>query len=167
MANPALLAAYDFSGIGALVDVGGGHGAFLAAILAASPTMRGVLFDRPSVVDAARDRIEAAGVEARYAIKNVLLDHNDADVRAILQHCRRAVARDGRLLVIEALIPPGDQPSPAKFLDLVKLMDDPGARCRTATEFGMLFQFAGFELTRVTSPASPASILEAAPTEAH
>jgi hypothetical protein len=100
-----------------------------------------------------------------YIIKNVFVDHDDGEVTAVLQHCRRTMAPGGRVLVIEPLIPPGDEPSPNKFMDLHFLMHYPGARARTEQEHRVLLQRAGFRCTRVLSTASQWSVLEAAPSE--
>ncbi len=175
-----VLAAYDFSGITTIADIGGGNGAFLTAILRANPTMKGVLFDRPPVIEGARPRFEKAGLAGRcdliggdffdtlpdgadaYVLKGITQDWDDARSVRILRNCRRAMPDKGRLLVIEPLVLPGDQASVSKFVDLMMLLM-PGGRGRTEEEFRTLFGAGGFELTRVIPTDSRVSIVEAAP----
>src|SRR3954447_10869313 len=120
----AALAAYDFSGIGTLVDVGGGWGQLLAAILPAYPAMRGVLFDLPQVVAGAPPILAAAGVAERcavvggdffaavpiggdaYILAGIVHDWGDEQAVAILRACRRVVPPTGRLLLLELMLPP-------------------------------------------------------------
>ncbi len=177
---PAILAAYDFSGFHSIVDVGGGRGALLRAVLAAYPKMRGILFDRPEVVAGARSAIEADGIADRveiaggdffqavpgdadaYVLKSVIHDWGDAQGIEILNRCREAMPKAGRILVIDPLVPAGDQPSPNKLLDLLMLavMGSGGGRERTEAEFRELFEAAGFRLARVIPTRSRMSILE-------
>jgi hypothetical protein len=174
----AVVEAYDFSGVGTLVDVGGGYGALLAAVLAAHPPMRGVLYDRPHVVAGARPRLEAAGVADRceiaggdffaavpaggdiYLLKHILHDWDDDRCAAILRNCRRAMPGGGRLLVVEALLPPGNEPSYGKYLDLAMLVLLTG-RERSEEEYARLLEAAGFALSRVIPTRSEVSVLEA------
>ncbi|HKP88140.1 MAG TPA: methyltransferase [Blastocatellia bacterium] len=175
----ALLASYDFSSIRKLVDVGGGHGGLITSILKANPSMRGVLFDAPSVVEGARQKISAAGLQERcelvggdffksvseggdaYILKWIIHDWNDEQSVAILTNCRRAVAPGGKLLLVEAVIPPGDEPSFSKFIDLNMLVMT-GGRERTEAEYRNLLQAAGFELTRIVPTPTPFSVIEGA-----
>jgi len=175
--NSALVAAYDFSPFHRLVDVGGGQGSTLAAVLSAHPSLRGVLFDLPQVV-AQTTPLDVAGVRGRceviggdmlravpegaeaYLIKRVLMDWGDADSTTILRRCVDAMAEDGRVLVVEMLMPSGNDPSPAKTFDILMLLNQPGGRIRTAEEFRELFNRAGLRLSRVVPTASPNSILE-------
>jgi O-methyltransferase domain len=164
------------------VDVGGGYGALLAAVLAAHPPpMRGVLYDRPHVVAGARPRLEAAGLAGRcdvaagdffaavpeggdaYLLKHVLHDWDDDRCAAILRNCRRAMAGGGgRLLVVEALLPPGNEPSYGKYLDVAMLVLLTG-RERGGEEYARLLAAAGFALSRVVPTRSEVSVLEAIP----
>jgi hypothetical protein len=170
MDDSAILAAYDFSGITTLVDVGGGRGALLSAILAAYPGLRGILFDRPRLVpQTATNPYEVQGgdfFEAvptggdAYILKNVLHDWDDADAHRILRTCHRAMSTGSRLLIIDPLIPPGDEPSVNKTLDLVMLVLW-GGRERTAREFLDLLASVGFTWTRTLPTASRVSIIEA------
>jgi hypothetical protein len=176
----AALAKYDFSGIRVLVDVAGGHGHVLTAVLRQYPAMRGVLFDLDHVIAGAAPLIEASGVRDRvetasgdffkavppggdaYIMKNIIHDWDDDRAIAILINIRTAFAdrRDGRVLLLEAVIPPGNQPDFGKLIDL-EMMLMPGGRERTADEFALLFDRAGFELARIVPTESPLSVVEA------
>ena len=176
----AVAQSYDFSGAGVLVDVGGGEGALLAAILAANPSMRGVLFDLPHVVAGAKDRLDRAGVADRcevvggsffeavpegadaYLLKSVIHDWDDASAIEILSKCRAAMADTGRLLVVERVIRPGNEPDRAKFADLYMLVAL-GGRERTAEEYERLFAEAGFRLTDVIDTGSSFYVVEGVP----
>lgn len=145
----AIIAAYDFSGITTVVDVGGGHGALLAAILKAYPRMHGVLFDLPSVIKDAGRLMEAEGVADRceripgdffqsvpergdlYMLKSVIHDWEDDDAYALLKNCRKAVPDHGRLLLLERVIPPGNTPSEAKLIDVSMLVIPGGLSARS------------------------------------
>jgi hypothetical protein len=175
----AIVSTYAFPATGVVVDVGGGHGTFVAAVLQAHPGLRGVLFDRPDVVEGAAATLEAAGIAQRcapvggdffvpplptgdlYTLRQVIHDWDDARSVAILRHCAQAMAREGKVLVIEALIPPGNEPSPVKFLDLQMLVMT-GGRQRTEEEYHQLYAAAGLRLLRVIPTTSPFSIVEGA-----
>jgi SAM-dependent methyltransferase len=177
---PAVAAAYDFAGVGTLVDVGGGIGTLLATVLQANPGMRGVLLEMSHVTEAARTRLAAAGLGDRctveagdffaavppggdaYVLSHVIHDWDEARCRTILANCRRAMGPGGRLLLVEAVLPPGDTPHPGKMLDLVMLTLT-GGRERTEAEYAALLASAGFTLTRVVPTASQASVIEAVP----
>jgi O-methyltransferase/methyltransferase family protein len=174
---------YDFSTIGSIVDVGGGDGTMLIGILRHHPNVRGILFDRPHVIERARARFEEAGLAERveliggsffeempagadaYHMKSILHDWEDHDAVAILKRCRvAATANDARLLVVERLlserIGPDDLDSLLSDLNMLVL---PGGRERTAAEYAGLFKEAGFQLRR-TLPIGPQfHILEGAP----
>ena len=171
---------YDFSQFQTVVDVGGSYGTLLAAILQSNPTMRGILFDQPHVAAAAQGQLEVAGVAERcttvggdfftelpsggdaYILAQILHDWDDERSVAILQQCRRAISEHGKLLVIELVLPSGEEPFLGKWLDLHMLVLL-GARERTATEYEALFQKAGFALARVIPIATGQSIVEAVP----
>lgn len=175
--NSALVAAYDFSPFSRVVDVGGGQGSTMAAILRANPPLQGVLFDLPPVV-AATAPLEAMGVADRcrvvggnmlravpaggdaYIVKRVLMDWSDEDSTTILRRCREAMSQSGKVLVVEMLMPSSNEPSPARSFDILMLLNQPGGRIRTETEFRELFAAAGLRLSRVIATASPNSILE-------
>lgn len=176
--NAAVVAAYDFSNVGTLVDVGGGHGSFLAAILKANPRVRGVLFERPEVTPGGKRHLEAAGLDGRcdvvagdffasvpsggdaYMLKKVIHDWDDERAVAILKNCHRAMRERGRLLVAELVVPPGNDPSFAKLLDLLMLVWTAGGKERTEPEYRALLAAAGFELTGITQSRSPVSVIE-------
>jgi hypothetical protein len=180
MITEGVLGAYDFSELRRVVDVGGGHGELLASILKTNPRATGVLFDAPQVVSGAGARLEAAGVAGRceivggdffesvpagadaYTMKWILHDWDDEQSTRILKNIRRASTDDGRLLVIEAVIPAGDEPHFGKFIDLNMLVMT-GGRERTEEEFRALFAAAGFRLTRVVPTPSPVSVIEGVP----
>lgn len=175
----AIVSAYAFPASGVVVDVGGGHGAFLAAVLQAHPELRGVLFDQPHVVAGAVPTLEAAGVLERctrvegdfftpplpagdlYLLRQIIHDWDDARSSAILRHCAEAMAQSGKVLVIEALIPPGNDPSPVKLLDLQMLVMT-GGRQRTEEEYRQLYAGAGLRLLRILPTNTPFSIIEGA-----
>lgn len=166
-----LLALCDFSRIGSLVDVGGGSGVFLAALLAGNPALHGVLFDRAKVMeDEARPLIEKAGLSDRcefvtgdffqsvpaggdaYVLKCVLRTFSDVQARTILVNCRQAMRGRGRLLVIESIVAAQQNPSCLFFAD-VGLYVNFGGLERTEGEFRTLLADGGFETTRVLYPA--------------
>ncbi|MFF6994324.1 methyltransferase [Streptomyces sp. NPDC008313] len=170
--------AYDFGGIGTLVDVAGGHGALLAAVLAAHPDTRGLLYDRPDVVAGAKrtfqdrgldDRVEIAagdffdsvpaGKDA-YLLSNVIHDWDDEPSLRILTNCRRALAEDGRVLLVEAVMPERDGLSPTVTLMDLNMLVLCGGKQRTESEFAELLGRAGLRLTRVV-PAGLHSVVEA------
>jgi O-methyltransferase domain/Dimerisation domain len=175
----AVLNAYDFAQFACVVDVGGGQGALLAAILTKHPSMRGVLFDQPQVVAGAEQVLRAAGVADRcqvgggdffeavpdggdaYVLKSILHDWEDEQATAILRTCRRAIGPNGKLLVIEREISPPNEDPRAKFVDLLMLVSA-GGRERTRKEWAVLFAAGGFRLSDVT-PAKTWSIIEGVP----
>jgi predicted O-methyltransferase YrrM len=174
-AAAAIVGAYDFSGAGAVVDIAGGQGVLIAAILRANPTLHGILFDQPHVVANARTVLEVAGVADRcelvsgdffasvprgdlYTLRHILHDWDDEHAIAILRSCAEAMAPGGRALVIESVIESGNDPSPAKFLDLMMFVMN-GGRERTAEEYRRLFAAAGLRLTRII-PAGADSLIE-------
>jgi SAM-dependent methyltransferase len=177
----ALLAAYDFSGFERIVDVGGGQGALLHGILSAHPKLRGVLFDLPAVVAGAAavrtgalaERCEVvggdffqavpAGADA-YVMKYIIHDWNDEDAVQILRNCRRAIRPGGKLLLIEMVLKPSNEPDPGRYADVNMLVLLRG-RERSEAEFRALLREAGFSLTRViaTSALYGESIIESQP----
>jgi hypothetical protein len=176
--NAAIVDAYDFSKIQVLVDVGGGHGATVGAILARYPTLKGVVFDRPEVIARAesgpaefaeRRRLTGgnmfesvpAGGDA-YLIKRVLMDWNDREAGVVLKNCRAAMKPEGRVIVVDPMLPDDNSPHPNWFVDMNMLVVHGGA-CRTERQFSALFEAAGLELSRVLATRSPNFILEAIP----
>ena len=172
--------AYDFSGISSLVDVGGGHGGLIIAVLHANPGMRGALFDQPTVVDGARRALAEAGVAHRceavggdffesvpsgydgYVMKWIIHDWGDDRCALILDNCRRAIDGAGRLLLVERVLPSGNEPSPTAMGDIT-MMAVPGGQERTREEYAELLGQSGFELTQVYPTRSEMDIIEASP----
>jgi hypothetical protein len=173
----AMLDAYDLSDIGCLADIGGGNGSVLTAVLQKYPKLKGILFDLPGVVERAKANIEACGLTARcqvapgnffesvtpgadaYLMRHIIHDWDDAKALAILRHVHTAMKADGKLLVVESVIPPGNAPSFGKLLDLVMLVG-PGGAERTETEFRKLYEAAGFRLTRIVPTKAEVCVIE-------
>ena len=168
-----ILSAYDFARFGSIADIGGGQGHLLKAVLAAAPRSRGVLFDLPHAIEAARAqacermRLEAGSffsdplpVCDAYLIKKVLHDWSDEESVAILKAVRRAAPAHATLIVLEAELPAGPEPHPAKALDLMMLAWLTG-RERTAAQYRQLMSAAGFTLQRVIPAHKEVSIFEA------
>jgi SAM-dependent methyltransferase len=169
----------DFSGVETIVDVGGGSGEVLAAILRAHPTMSGVLVERPRVLDQAQEFFQRAGVADRctavggdiidgvppgdaYILKSVLHGLADEDAVRVLANCARQLPPAGVVLVIEFLIPNGNSFAPGKLMDLLMLVGCNG-RERTAAEFGELFAAAGLTLQEVSPSKNGYDIVEGGP----
>jgi hypothetical protein len=176
MAGPRLLAAarsYEFPSSGLVVDVGGGEGAMIVAILQANPGLKGLLFELPEVIEAARRPVEAAGLTDRcsltagdffedvpgggdvYVLSNILHDWDDAHCRRILANCRQAMSAGARLFIVDAIMPE-DPPFTLAALDL-QMMVVLGGKQRTEAEYRSLIEPAGFKLTRVV----PTGMMEA------
>jgi hypothetical protein len=180
--TPAIVAAYNFSQFQSIVDVGGGHGMLLSAILAAYPNVHGTLFDLQEGVDAAKrgaggplpgvsfvagNVFESVpdGADA-YLFRHLLHDYDDDDCLRMLQNVRRAMKPSSRVLVLEKTVPTDDTPSPGRWLDLhVMLLT--GGRERTMPQYEALFDKAGLRLDRVLPTAHPAvEIIEAVAADA-
>lgn len=175
-----IMSTYDFSPFRRVVDVAGGQGALLAAILAAHPTMRGVLFDRPEIVAQAGPVLEAAGIAGRcevvggsffdavpegadaYLLKYILHDWDDPASVAILTACRRACRPEGKLLVMERIVGPPNEGPETKISDLNMLVS-PGGKERTPEEFAALFAVAGFHMERIIEVDARLSVIEGVP----
>ena len=178
MMNEALVDAYEWDTIGTLVDVAGGVGGTLAAILRAHPRVQGVLFDVPHVIERGRDYLAQQGVAARcrteagsffdaipggadvYFLKHIIHDWDDDDCLRILRTCKAAMPDRAKLLVCEKIVPPGNEASFAKIMDMVMLVLTDGGRERTEMEFRDLFSRAGLRLARVLPTRADNSILE-------
>jgi len=183
--NPPIVAAYDYSRFGTIVDVGGSTGALLAAILKAHPDVQGILFDLPHVVAGAEPVLAEAGVSDRcvvvegsffdsvpaggdaYLLKYVIHDWDDERAVAILRRCREVMKPEAVLLLVEQMLPErlevGTAARQVARLDLQMLVLTPGGRERTEREFRSLLTEAGFDLRAVIPTASPFRILEATP----
>jgi hypothetical protein len=173
-----VLLAFDFSGFDRIVDVGGGSGSLLAAILGRNQLPSGVLLDVPAIAAEARERMSAAGLGARcqvvggdfltavpgggdlYILAFVLHNWDDERAIRILGNCRRAMTAGGRVLIVETIVPDDLRPSPAKIHDLEMLVFMPGGRERTRAEYGGLVEEAGLRLQRVIATRSSAGLIE-------
>jgi ubiquinone/menaquinone biosynthesis C-methylase UbiE len=175
---PAIVEAYDFSEVNSLVDIAGGHGILLASALKANSNLNGVLFDLPQVIEGAPALLEREGVGNRveavsgdffeavpeghdaYMMKHIIHDWDDERSIKILKNIRRAMKDNGRVLIIEQVVPEGNEPHFSKIMDLEMLVS-PGGVERTATEYSELLAAAGLRLTRIVPTKSPFSIVEA------
>jgi ubiquinone/menaquinone biosynthesis C-methylase UbiE len=176
--NRTVLSSYSFSRFQRIIDVGGGDGGLLVAILNANPKVTGVLVDMPHVAEKARKRISTAGLMDRcevvagdafnsvpesgdaYILSRVVHDWDDSRSIVLLKNCHRAMTANGRLLLIEGVIAPGNEPSITKYFDLNMMILNGGCE-RTAEDYQALFQVAGFKLVGITPTQSAMSILEA------
>ncbi|HEU5101083.1 MAG TPA: methyltransferase [Roseiflexaceae bacterium] len=176
----AVVEAVDFAPFKTIVDVGGGYGTLLAAILQRTPVARGVLFDLPHVIAGAEDYLASAGVADRctrvggdffaavpsggdaYVLSQILHDWDPDHCITILMNCRQAISTHGRLLVVELVVPEGNTPDFGKWVDL-HMLAITGGRERTAAEYGALFQKTGFELVRVMPTSAGPGVVEARP----
>ncbi|AKK27441.1 methyltransferase [Mycobacterium sp. EPa45] len=175
-----VVAGYDFSRYRTIVDVGGGHGRLLAAILAATPTARGVLYDMPDVVAEAPKLLAEFGLTERvdveggsffesvpgggdaYVLKHIIHDWADEQALAILRNVRAAIKPGATLLLLEFVIPDHDGDFIGKWVDLEMLLVA-GGRERTAEQYRALLAEAGFSMTAVVETAAPISVVEARP----
>jgi hypothetical protein len=170
-----MLDAYDFSLFRTVVDVGGGSGRMLAALLRRYPHVEGILFDLPAVADRSRALISEMGLSRRcrvvggdffasvppadaYILRHILHDWKDAEAISILRTCREAMNSQGRILVVETVLPPLNEPCFGKWLDLMMLLVD-GCE-RTAEQYRHLFTKAGLKLSRIVPTAHEVSIVE-------
>jgi SAM-dependent methyltransferase len=173
----AVLLAYDFSGISSIVDIGGGEGELLRKILALNPKMTGIVFDLPnahrSLNFAGRDGARCsyvagnffesvpAGADA-YLLCGVVHDLDDHRAVPVLRKCRDAMAPNGRVLIVDMIVPETPSPSFSKLLDL-NMMVMTGGRERTKTEFSTLLNAADYRIARIIPTMAPQSIIEAVP----
>jgi 16S rRNA G1207 methylase RsmC len=176
----AILLAYDFSEFSKIVDIGGGVGSLLASVLRKEPSLQGILYELPEVIEASRQFLKAQGLDSRcqvksgdffsevpsgadaYLLKYILHDWGDERASLILKNCRQSMKTGGKLLVIEQIIPEGNTPFFAKFADL-SMHALHGGKERTESEFRDLFQGAGFRLGRIIPTTYLMSVLEGEP----
>jgi hypothetical protein len=174
----AVAEAYNFAGVQTLVDVGGGTGGLLITILKANPELKGILADVPHVVGRAKGEIAGAGLAARcrcveidmfqsvpqgadaYIMGSVIHDWDDERSIQILRNCRRAMSAGGKILLVELGMAPPNEPHLSKLADVQMLVMTEGGRERTEEEFRVLYDAAGFRLTRVVATQSPWSVFE-------
>lgn len=173
-----VLPAYDFSTFKTIVDIGGGNGALLTAVLDKAPQASGIVFDEEYVVEETKKLLKQKGYDNRcgtaagsffdfipanadaYLMKLVLHDWNDEQCVQILTHCSNAMKPSSKLLVLDAVIPEGNEPHPGKFMD-INMLAMTGGRERTEKEFAQLFAQAGLTLSRIIPTHSPMfSIIE-------
>jgi O-methyltransferase domain len=175
---PAVAAAYDFSNVGSLVDVGGASGNMLGHVLSRHPGVKGVLYDLPHVVSDALPLLNGFGVADRvsieggsffervpaghdaYLLSHIIHDWDEQECATILGHCREAMKPEGRILIVEMVIPEGDAPHPGKLLDMMMLVG-PGGQERTPAEYEALLSANGLRMTRIVPTASAVSVVEA------
>ena len=175
---PSVATSYDFSDIGTVADIGGGKGTLLAAILQAHSHLRGVLFDRPAVTAEAAQVLSVAGVKDRcemvrgdffegvpkgadrYILANVLHDWDDMRAVQILGNCRRAMAKDGRVLIVERLIPDDLADALPVLLSDINMLIFTGGQERTNAEYANLLTAAGLKLGNVQAVTAPYGVIE-------
>jgi O-methyltransferase domain len=176
----AVAQSYDFSDIGKIIDVGGGHGTLIAAILQKYPQMTGILFDSPHVAESARESIASAGLAQRceimggdffksvpagcdaYLLRWIIHNWDHDRAVTILRNCRQAMGERSRLLLIESVIPAGNEYHPGKFLDYIMLTAHRGQE-RTEEEYDSLLREADLRLDKVVPTGTHLSIIEAVP----
>lgn len=174
--TPAVAAAYRFSGT--VIDVGGGSANMMVHILREHPGVQGVVFDLPRVADAAQRRLKDEALDGRcavqsgsffeavpeggdaYVLSHIIHDWDEERCIRILENCRTARKPGGKVLIVEMVVPPPNEPHPAKMLDLV-MLTIPGGQERTADEYRSLLSKAGLELLHIIPTHSPVSIVEA------
>ena len=176
--NEEIRSLYDFSSFRTVVDIGGGHGALITSILQANPKVKGILFDAPPVIEGARSKIDAAGLADRcetvagdffksvpaggdaYFMKWIIHDWNDERAITILKNIRNQMQPNGKVIIVDAVVPENNEPDFSKFFDLNMLVMT-GGKERTEKEFAQLLNAAGFKLLRVIPMKVPTSIIEA------
>ena len=177
----AIAAAYDWSGVKSVVDVGAGAGALLASIVAGNPEVRGNLFDRPDVLPDAEHLLKRRGLRERcelvggsffepidptaevWILSQVLHDWPDAECRTVLKRCRERMSSGDQLLVIEMVPVPGQPDAGIALLDIVMMTFGGEARQRTEAEYNQLFAATGFGPSRVIRTGTAFRILETKP----
>ncbi len=164
----AIVETYDFSEFNTIVDIGGAQGSLISAIVQSHPHLKGILFDLPEIIATvsvdeniqpiAGNFFESvpSGGDA-YLLRLIIHDWDDEKSSIILKNCHHAMPDHGKLLLVESIIPPGNEPSPAKFVDMLMLMMT-GGRERSEEEYRSLLRSSGFELTRVIPTPSILSI---------
>jgi len=180
----AFVAGYDLNGVDTVIDVGGGNGALLAAVLVKLPHAQGMLFDLPAGLAGAAERMRTAGVEGRvtlvegsffesipasadlYLLKSIVHDWDDEHATAILSACRQAMKPSARLVLVERFLPDRVE---SRGLELATVMSDLhmmvvlGGRERTTAEYASLLGASGLRLTRTVMLDSDFYAIEAAP----
>lgn len=178
--NPEILAAYDFSQFGTVVDIGGGHGVLMEQILRTCKNTSGIVFDQPAVIEGTRQTMKRSGLEDRcrcvggnffesvpegadaYMMKHIIHDWNDEESVTILSNCRKAMGDEGKMLLIEVVLDSGSNANYELLIDMEMLMMTRGKE-RTKAEFEQLFLKSGFRLSRIVPTSSSISVIEAVP----
>jgi len=180
-ASASMLANYDFSSISKVIDIGiaGGYGSNLLSLLKTNPTLKGVLLDFPPVIEGTRPLVEAAGLTDRceliagdclesvpsggnaYILMFVVHNWDDERAIKILKNCHQAMAEDGRLLLVEMIMPKGNDPFIGKLVDIESLLITPGGYERTESQYRSLLSAAGFKVTKIIPTQTANSIIEA------
>jgi O-methyltransferase domain/Dimerisation domain len=185
-AAPGLIEAIRPARFGTVLDVGGGDGTLIAAMLHAEPTLHGIVFDLPSGLDEAAANVDARGVLDRcrlypgdffeaiphdadaYLLKQILHDWDDDAAVRILSNCRAAMSPGARLLILERMLPEvvGPEDMPTLLIDMHMLVVT-GGRERTEEEFRGLLAKAGLTMTTVSKALPPYDyhVIEAAPSQ--
>ncbi|MFB6817914.1 methyltransferase [Streptomyces sp. NPDC056347] len=173
--NEPIAKAYEFPPTGTVVDVGGGHGGLLLEVLRQRPGLRGILHDQAHVLTGHRlgheditdrwslsegDFFSSVPSGDLYLLKRILHDWNDEQSATILRNCRRAMTPGGRVLVVDAVVPPGNEPHQSKTVDLMMMASLTG-RERTEEDFTQLFKEAGLHLRRIVPTPTVLSVVEA------
>ena len=174
----AVAAAYDFSGVGAIADIGGATGNMITTILAKNPEAKGLIYDLPHNEAAALALVGSRGMSERvkfeagnffesvpegydaYLMSHIIHDWSEEQCLTILTNCRRAMGPKSRLLIVEFVLPPGNEFHPGKMTDMIMLAV-PGGEERTEQQYRELLAKAGFRLERVVPTNSAASVVEA------
>jgi predicted transcriptional regulator len=178
--TPAVLDAYPYADVSVLADIGCGSGAVMIETLKRHPAMRGILYDQAHVMARTAQNVQAAGLGDRctmasgnffesipagadaYSMRHILHDWQDDQCIGILRNIRRVIPSSGRLLVIETVVPDGNDPSPSKLFDVVMMMFPDGLE-RSEAQFQSIFNASGFKLTGIKPTESPVSVIEARP----
>ncbi len=176
--HSAIVNAYDFKGIDSLTDVGGGYGALIMEILESNKSMKGIVAELPNVATGAKKALKEGRMEERcqvvdcdffkeipggsdaYLMSHIIHDWNDERCRIILKNCHKAMRPDAKLLLVEAIVPSGNEFSIAKLLDLEVFVIN-GGQERTEEEYKDLLESSGFILSRIIPTKESISILEA------
>jgi len=176
----AVLNAYSYEGVSVLADIGGGLGGVMSATLQRYPAMRGILYDQAHVIERAEQSMKSTGVSERctfssgnffasvpsgadaYSVRHIIHDWTDELCIKILGNVRKVIPQSGRLLIIEAVVPEGNDPSPSKLFDMFMMIFPDGLE-RTEAQFRSILEASGFRLESITPTQSPVSVIDARP----